>query len=432
MSQLVKLPVSFFAKAHRGRKKAFLDGAMAASALVATAEREVSLAKRHRVDEVLANVPALRTFDVHVASDLFRDFVDRIHDDPDRGRGGALEAVGALAGEGEEAHLLVRIACAVAQADGGYSPAGIAAVHEIAEALGQSRPDLGEELAAAGSSGPPRIVAVGNQKGGTGKSTLAFHLAIGLLRRGRRVGCVDLDAQQATLTHYLANRSAYAERSEESIPLPAYVGIEPVQVRDRAVAEEQETERLKAALTSLGGCDTVILDTPGSDNHLARLGHANADVLVTPLNDSFLDIDVLARVDRERRLVLGPSVYARMVAQQSEHRVAGGRAPIDWIVLRNRLAQLDAHNTRDMARLLAQLAGRMGFRLLPGLSERMVYRELFYSGLTLLDLPQDPNRGRVKASHRNARRELDELLDAVASAPKTPNALGGNLLRIEA
>ena len=393
---------------------------MAAAALVATADGAVSLGHRHRLDEVLANVPALRAFDVHLAGDLFRDFAERIQAQPEIGRKLALKAVAGLKGQGEEARLLVRIACTLAQADGGCSEAGIAAVREIAQALGQTAPDLGPERKAGGT---PRLIAVGNQKGGTGKSTLAFHLAVGLMHRGRRVGCVDLDAQQATLTHYLANRSAYAERSEASLPLPAYVGVEPVLVRDRVHAEEQETERLKAALTTLADCDCVILDTPGSDNHLARLGHANADVLVTPLNDSFLDIDVLARVDREKRLVLGPSGYARMVAQQSEHRIAGGRTPIDWIVLRNRLAQLDAHNTRDMAKLLAQLAERMGFRLLPGLSERMVYRELFYKGLTLLDLPQDQEIGRERLSHRNARRELDELLDAVAAEPQAPGTL---------
>ena len=133
---------------------------------------------------------------------------------------------------------------------------------------------------------------------------------------------------------------------------------------------------------------------------------------------------MLARIDRERRLVLGPSSYARMVAEQSERRVANGQEPIDWLVMRNRLAQLDARNTRDMARLLAQLAGRMGFRLQPGLSERVVYRELFFSGLTLLDLPTTKEEARANPSRWNARREIRDLLKVVAVGRREAVALG--------
>ncbi len=150
-----------------------------------------------------------------------------------------------------------------------------------------------------------------------------------------------------------------------------------------------------------------------------RLGHANADTLISPLYDSVLDIDVLAQIDREKRQVLGPSAYARMVMQQSEQRVAGGRDPIDWIVMRNRLAQLDARNTRDMTKLLDQLAERMGFRLQPGLSERVIFRELFYNGLTLLDLTEDSDEARVNPSHWNARKEVRDLLKAVAPRRET-------------
>ena len=158
----------------------------------------------------------------------------------------------------------------------------------------------------------------------------------------------------------------------------------------------------------------MILDTPGSEGHLSALGHGRADTLITPLNDSFFDIDALARIDRRRRAVLGPSRYAEMVAAQNERRVAGGRAPLDWLVIRNRLSQLDARNTRDMAGLLDQLAERMGFRLQSGLSERVVYRELFFSGMTLLDLPAGEDEARANPSRRNARQEIQDLLDVVA------------------
>jgi chromosome partitioning protein len=150
---------------------------------------------------------------------------------------------------------------------------------------------------------------------------------------------------------------------------------------------------------------------------LTDLGHARADTLITPLNDSFLDIDVLARIDRQRRLVLGPSGYAQMVSRQSEHRVANGQEPIDWLVMRNRLAQLDARNTRDMAGLLGQLSERMGFRLQPGLSERVVYRELFFSGLTLLDQsePLERTQGDTRSSRRRRNPARDPALPALTA-----------------
>ena len=143
---------------------------------------------------------------------------------------------------------------------------------------------------------------------------------------------------------------------------------------------------------------------------------ARADILVTPLNDSFLDIDVLARIDRDRHEVLEPSPYSRMVREENERRAADGRAPIDWIVMRNRLAHIDARNTREMARLLELLSKRLHFRLEPGFSERVVFRELFYHGLTLLDVPEDPKDARANASRGRAQAELGELVKALGIA----------------
>ena len=195
--------------------------------------------------------------------------------------------------------------------------------------------------------------------------------------------------------------------------------VGPSDARDRETAEQQEKAHLEEAFEALSDCDFIVLDTPGSQNHLSRLGHANADILITPLNDSFLDIDVLARVERSKRRVLGPSAYAKMVMDESERRVVAGRAPIEWVVMRNRLSQLDAHNTRDMHRLLKQLAERMGFRLEPGFSERVIFRELFYQGLTLLDMPEGADEMRFNPSRWNARREIGDLLRALHLTPAT-------------
>ncbi len=415
MSMLDKLSESFFARSERARNRSLLDAAMAVSALVATAGGEVSFAKRHRVDEVLENATALKAFDFPTALVLFESFAEEIRNRPEDGRAQALKAVSAIAGDREEAQFLVRIACAVARVDGGYSRTGIARIQEIAETLGQTAPELEQDgaFAATVESARPHCIAIGNEKGGTGKSTTAVHLAVGLIKQGLRVGCIDLDGHQGTLSRYLANRDTFAKSADQYIPMPLYHRIKPVLSQKQETTEERESERLNEAFAALADCDYLILDTPGGHGHLVRLGHANADTLITPLNDSFLDLDVLAQIDREKRQVLGPSAYARMVMQQSEQRVASGRDPIDWIVMRIRLAQLDARNTRDMTKLLEQLAERMGFRLQPGLSQRVIFRELFYNGLTLLDLPEDRDEARFNPSHWNARKELHQLVDAV-------------------
>jgi chromosome partitioning protein len=422
---LNKLSDSLLSTTGRTRDRAFLDAAMAAAALVATADGDVSFAQRSRLDDLLSSAEPLKAHDVHDAADLFRIFAENILAHPEEGRLRALKAVRCVNRDDDASQLLMRIACAMGRAEGAYSRPGMVQIRRIAMTLGQSDLDLEDEDTAATLAGEerPYVITVGNHKGGTGKSTTAMHLAIGLMTQKHSVGCVDLDGKQGTLSHYLANRAATQAATGRDLPQPRIQSIEPATGRDREAAEAKESERLEQALAALADCDFVILDTPGSDGHLTDLGHARADTLITPLNDSFLDIDVLARIDRQRRLVLGPSGYAQMVSRQSEHRVANGQEPIDWLVMRNRLAQLDARNTRDMAGLLGQLSERMGFRLQPGLSERVVYRELFFSGLTLLDLPADAEEARFNPSRWNARREIRDLLDVAVTRRATRHYL---------
>ncbi len=262
----------------------------------------------------------------------------------------------------------------------------------------------------------PRIITVASAKGGTGKSTTAMHLVIGLLQRGQRIGSLDLDGAQATLSHYLANRAALAEESGQELAMPRHRRLAPIGQVERGQAESQAEARLGAALAELADCDAVVLDTPGNHGPLARLACRRADILITPLNDSFLDLDTLARIDRGKHEVLGPSETCKLVWRENDRRVAAGRRPIDWIVMRNRLAQLDARNNREVARLLEQLSRRIGFRLAPGLSERVVYRELFLDGLTLLDRPPADPKDYFHKSHGRARAEVDELLRALGAA----------------
>lgn len=262
----------------------------------------------------------------------------------------------------------------------------------------------------------PYVVVVGSEKGGTGKSTTAIHLSVALLKMGFSVGTLDLDARQGTMTAFFTNREDYAKRSGQPLELPRHRAVQRSGAETKEEAGAEDEERLNAALEELGGCDFVVIDTPGSDSSLCRLGHNRADTLVTPLNDSLLDIEVLARINRERREVEAPSFYSQLVWEQNNHRVVAGRPPIDWVVLRNRLAHIEARNMREISGLLSVLSKRIGFRVAPGISERVVFRELFLSGLTALDLPEDSGG----SSHASARREINELLTAIGLLATAP------------
>ena len=206
---------------------------------------------------------------------------------------------------------------------------------------------------------------------------------------------------------------APAER-ENRLLMPTHVPVLESIEDVGAEARHDEAVRMQEALDALlPRHDYLIIDTAGSNSHLTRLGHSYADTLITPVNDSFVDIDVLAKVDRERRAVEAPSVYTQMVWEQNNRRVVEGRAPIDWVVMRNRMTHIDARNKRDIVSLLDKLAARIGFRLAPGFGERMVYRELFLKGLTLFDLSPGEEGYVESPSHNAARREVSELLAAI-------------------
>jgi chromosome partitioning protein len=400
------------------RNGAFIEAAMAASALVSTADGEVSFDQRHKVDEILENLTAFTAFNYHAALVQFEAFAEEIRRQPSEGAAKALKVVAAQADSAEDSRIILRIACAVARSEGRNPRASFERIEEVARALGQTPPVLEDGKPASTIPQASRraiCIAIGNQKGGTGKSTTAVHLAVGLMARGHRVGCIDLDGEQGTFSHYLENRRAYVEKAEPNVPVPVCRRVEPSPAEHKETAQSEDRSRLNETFESFAGFDYVIVDTPGNKGRLSRLGHINADVLITPLNDSFLDIDVLADIDLDERQVLAPSAYAEMVMTQNRQRTDMGRRPIDWLVMRNRLAQLDTRNSRDMRRLLDRLSERMGFELLPGLSERMIFRELFYKGLTLLDLPELPDEARNHASRWNARQEIDRLVDAVTA-----------------
>ena len=258
-----------------------------------------------------------------------------------------------------------------------------------------------------------QVIVLGNEKGGSGKSTAAMHLIVGLLRDGYQVGAIDLDARQATLSGYLTAREAFARGKGIDLPLPRFVAVERSTLDSRAAADAEETARFNDALAGLAGCDIVVIDCPGSDTFLSRLGHGHADTLVTPINDSFVDFAMLAKVEPDKHAVVHPSIYSEMVWEARKRRFARDRGRIDWIVMRNRLGATEARNKRDVGATLEVLAKRIGFRTVKGFGERVIFRELYLQGLTLMDVREAGVAIQMAMSHVAARAEVRALIGAI-------------------
>jgi chromosome partitioning protein len=272
-----------------------------------------------------------------------------------------------------------------------------------------------------------RIIVVGNEKGGSGKSTIAMHIAIALLKSGQRVATIDLDARQRSFTHYIENRRAWARQVERDLVVPDHVCFETL---DYPTAQD-EAAGCKAfgdAVDALANrYDFVVIDTAGHDGYLIRLSHALADTLVTPLNDSFVDFDVLASVDPQNFTITGIGHYAQMVVEAQGQRRLSGSERADWIVLRNRLSMLKSRSKRTLGERLAELSQRLHFRCVEGLAERVIFREFYPRGLTAMDNLDELTLGtRPTLSHLSARLEMEKLLAAMGLGELTQGAAGFN------
>lgn len=255
----------------------------------------------------------------------------------------------------------------------------------------------------------PYIVVLGNEKGGTGKSTIAMHLIVSLLKRGATVGSIDIDARQGTLTHYIANRAKTAE--QHNIVMPVHMPLFCSNNVNAAEAQKEDEEKLAKAIAKFDSCDYIVIDTPGNDTPLSRMAHSMADTIITPLNDSFIDLDMLVKLESGAIDTLKPSVYSEMIWEQKKEKAKRTGGSIDWIVLRNRLGSLFSKNREEMRKILTSLSKRVGFRLLSGFCERVIFKELFIKGTTLLDLHETDVA--MTLSHVAARQELHELVEAL-------------------
>ena len=257
------------------------------------------------------------------------------------------------------------------------------------------------------------IIVVGNEKGGAGKSTVSMHVATALARMGHRIATLDLDLRQKTLGRYVDNRRRFLAKEDLDLPSPDYIELPEIDKSVLQPGENPYDHRLSAAVSELeSNADFILIDCPGSHTRLSQVAHSLADTLITPLNDSFIDFDLLAHIDNDGERILGPSVYSEMVWNARQLRAQAGLKPIDWVVLRNRLGAQQMVNKVKMERALDKLSRRIGFRVIPGFNERVIFRELFPRGLTLLDL-KDIGVQQLNISNVAARQELRDLIKAL-------------------
>ena len=269
-------------------------------------------------------------------------------------------------------------------------------------------------LLQAGQSktGSAHVVVLGNEKGGSVKSTTALHVAVALLKAGQRVATIDLDSRQQSFTRYIDNRRTWAQRTGIELELPQHCCValgNTMQIGDNEMSEFAQFSAAVSAVEK--SYDFIVIDTPGTDSYLMRLAHSMADTLVTPINDSFLDFDVLGSVDPTTYSVIGESHYASMVKVARKQRRDLDGASTDWIVVRNRLSMIGSRNKQLISEGLDQLSFRLGFRPVDGFAERVVYREFFPRGLTALDDLDEATLGtRPNMAHVTAREEVTGLL----------------------
>jgi chromosome partitioning protein len=251
---------------------------------------------------------------------------------------------------------------------------------------------------ASGNRG--HIIVFANEKGGVGKSTSAFHTCIALCNAGERVAALDVDLRQLTL-----HRALWARQESErefGVRLPGPEQIMLVQQNENELEEKLRMARIHNSF--------IVIDVGGHDSPIARKAIFMADTIVTPVNDSFIDLDMLGRIDPRTGEFKTLGNFARLVEHLKEPGMALRPKPIDWVVMQNRSRNFATKNERKVLDALQKIAPVAGFRLVPGLRERVTYRELFPMGLTLFDLDAIPELGRLQP---NAREEIWAMLRAL-------------------
>lgn len=269
------------------------------------------------------------------------------------------------------------------------------------------------------------VIVVANEKGGTGKSTLSIHISIALLKAGFRVATIDLDTRQRTLTRFLENRASWAATAPWNVELPVHHALDRSESENVRDNETAEFGAFAAAIAEVEHeYEFVVIDTPASDSYLMRLAHSLADTLVSPINDSFIDVDVFSRVHHDRTQRGQVAQYADLVLEARRKRRLVDQGLIDWVLVRNRMASTQSNNAKQIVTSLSRMAVELQFRPAQGLHDRVIFRELFPIGLTALDPIEEAMRNNaLSASQASARREIDALV-ATLQLPERGRGMG--------
>jgi chromosome partitioning protein len=259
------------------------------------------------------------------------------------------------------------------------------------------------------------VIVIGNEKGGTGKSTLSIHISIALLKAGFRVATIDLDTRQRTLTRFYENRRSWANNAKWDVELPYHHALDRGNSENVRDNETMEFGAFADAVAEVEhSYEFVVIDTPASDSYLMRLAHSLADTLVSPVNESFIDVDVFSRVHHDKTQRGQIAHYADLVLDARRKRRLVDHGLIDWVLVRNRMSSIQSNNARQIAVSLSRLAVELQFRPAEGLHDRVIFRELFPIGLTALDPIEEAMRnGTLTSSHISARKEIEALLETL-------------------
>ncbi len=256
------------------------------------------------------------------------------------------------------------------------------------------------------------IIVLGNEKGGSGKTTTSMNLIFSLMSLGYKVGCVDLDLRQASLKRYIENReSANSDHIESGdLMMPDFIDVDE-ELLISASENEIEAYFVDLFLKEYSGLDFLVIDTPGNNTVYATISHSFADMIITPINDSLVDLDLIAKVNTTDIKKMNPSIYSAMIWEQKLRRFRRDKKKIEWMIVRNRLSNLDSFNRRFIEKCLKSLSRNLSFKYSNGFSERLIYRELFPYGLSLVDIFGKQNLIKVTPSHIAARQELRNFLN---------------------
>jgi len=267
------------------------------------------------------------------------------------------------------------------------------------------------------------VIVIGNEKGGAGKSTIAVHVVTGLLHAGAKVAVMDLDLRQASTAHFFENRRTWATANQADLPHPQLIRLSANDVALAELPTEEQVASFEAALAQATDVDFILIDTPGGHTPLMRLAHGRADLVVTPMNDSFVDFDMLGVVDPVSLELKRPSLYALTVWEARKAKAQSQGRSLEWVVLRNRLGVAEARNGKRVDERLTALSKRAGFHLGPGLRDRVIYRELFPFGLTVADLSAKVRPVPMGLQHVAARQELRALMHSIGLSAYTGDEL---------